>query len=82
MNATPLTFHEPGSLAPTARPEGCDPPNSRPAQHTGLCQRPVRRRRRLRPGPGIELDMVEVEKAPQLYSQQPAGSRDDAAAMQ
>jgi glucarate dehydratase len=35
-----------------------------------------------KPGLGIELDMVEVEKAHQLYSQQALGSRDDAIAMQ
>jgi glucarate dehydratase len=35
-----------------------------------------------RPGLGIELDMVEVEKAHQLYKQHGLGSRDDAMAMQ
>ena len=35
-----------------------------------------------RPGLDIELDMVEVEKAHPPYLQPPAGSRDDAAAMQ
>ena len=35
-----------------------------------------------RPGLGIELDMVEVEKAHQLYKQHGLGARDDAAAMQ
>ena len=35
-----------------------------------------------KPGLGIELDMVEVEKAHQLYKQHGLGSRDDAAAMQ
>ena len=35
-----------------------------------------------KPGLGIELDMLEVEKAHQLYMQHGLGSRDDAAAMQ
>ena len=35
-----------------------------------------------KPGLGIELDMVEVEKAHQLYKQHGLGSRDDAVAMQ
>ena len=35
-----------------------------------------------KPGLGIELDMVEVEKAHQLYLQHGLGSRDDATAMQ
>ena len=35
-----------------------------------------------RPGLGVELDMVEVGKAHQLYRQHGLGSRDDAAAMQ
>ncbi|MDP9045855.1 MAG: glucarate dehydratase [Pseudomonadota bacterium] len=35
-----------------------------------------------RPGLGIELDMVEVERAHRLYLQHGLGSRDDAAAMQ
>jgi glucarate dehydratase len=35
-----------------------------------------------KPGLGIELDMVEVEKAHQLYRQHGLGARDDAAAMQ
>ena len=35
-----------------------------------------------KPGLGIELDMVEVEKAHQLYKQHGLGSRDDASAMQ
>ena len=35
-----------------------------------------------KPGLGIELDMLEVEKAHQLYKQHGLGSRDDAAAMQ
>jgi len=35
-----------------------------------------------RPGLGVELDMVEVEKAHQLYRQHGLGSRDDAMAMQ
>ena len=35
-----------------------------------------------KPGLGIELDMVEVEKAHELYKQHGLGSRDDAAAMQ
>jgi len=35
-----------------------------------------------RPGLGIELDMVEVEKAHQLYLQHGLGARDDAVAMQ
>ena len=35
-----------------------------------------------RPGLGIELDMVEVEKAHRLYRQHGLGSRDDAMAMQ
>jgi glucarate dehydratase len=35
-----------------------------------------------RPGLGVELDMVEVEKAHRLYKQHGLGSRDDAAAMQ
>ena len=34
------------------------------------------------PGLGVELDMVEVEKAHQLYKQHGLGSRDDAMAMQ
>ena len=35
-----------------------------------------------KPGLGIELDMIEVEKAHQLYLQHGLGARDDAAAMQ
>ena len=35
-----------------------------------------------KPGLGIELDMVEIEKAHQLYKQHGLGSRDDATAMQ
>ena len=35
-----------------------------------------------KPGLGIELDMVEVEKAHRLYTQHGLGSRDDAVAMQ
>jgi glucarate dehydratase len=35
-----------------------------------------------RPGLGVELDMVEVEKAHQLYLQHGLGARDDAVAMQ
>ena len=35
-----------------------------------------------RPGLGVELDMLEVEKAHQLYKQHGLGSRDDAIAMQ
>ena len=35
-----------------------------------------------KPGLGVALDMVEVEKAHQLYKQHGLGSRDDAAAMQ
>jgi glucarate dehydratase len=35
-----------------------------------------------RPGLGVELDLVEVEKAHQLYNQHGLGSRDDAVAMQ
>jgi glucarate dehydratase len=35
-----------------------------------------------RPGLGVELDMVEVEKAHALYRQHGLGARDDAAAMQ
>ena len=35
-----------------------------------------------KPGLGVELDMVEVEKAHQLYLQHGLGSRDDAMAMQ
>jgi glucarate dehydratase len=35
-----------------------------------------------KPGLGIEIDMVEVEKAHQLYRQHGLGSRDDALAMQ
>ncbi|MDP1901750.1 MAG: glucarate dehydratase [Rubrivivax sp.] len=35
-----------------------------------------------KPGLGIALDMVEVEKAHQLYQQQGLGARDDAMAMQ
>ncbi len=35
-----------------------------------------------KPGLGIELDMVEVEKAHQLYRQHGLGARDDAVAMQ
>lgn len=34
------------------------------------------------PGLGVELDMIEVEKAHQLYKQHGLGSRDDAIAMQ
>jgi glucarate dehydratase len=34
------------------------------------------------PGLGVELDMVEVEKAHQLYLAHGLGARDDAAAMQ
>jgi glucarate dehydratase len=34
------------------------------------------------PGLGVELDMVEVEKAHQLYLQHGLGARDDAIAMQ
>jgi glucarate dehydratase len=34
------------------------------------------------PGLGVELDMVEVEKAHQLYQQHGLGARDDATAMQ
>jgi glucarate dehydratase len=35
-----------------------------------------------KPGLGVELDMVEVEKAHQLYFQHGLGARDDASAMQ
>ena len=35
-----------------------------------------------KPGLGVDLDMVEVEKAHQLYKQHGLGSRDDATAMQ
>jgi glucarate dehydratase len=35
-----------------------------------------------KPGLGVELDMVEVEKAHQLYQQQALNARDDAIAMQ
>jgi glucarate dehydratase len=35
-----------------------------------------------KPGLGVELDMVAVEKAHQLYLQHGLGSRDDAVAMQ
>lgn len=35
-----------------------------------------------KPGLGVELDMVEVEKAHQLYLQHGLGARDDASAMQ
>jgi glucarate dehydratase len=35
-----------------------------------------------RPGLGIELDLIEVEKAHQLYRQHGLGARDDAVAMQ
>ena len=35
-----------------------------------------------KPGLGVELDMIEVEKAHQLYRQHSLGARDDAAAMQ
>jgi glucarate dehydratase len=35
-----------------------------------------------KPGLGVELDMVEVEKAHQLYKQHGLGARDDALAMQ
>ena len=35
-----------------------------------------------KPGLGVELDMVEVEKAHQLYLEHGLGARDDAAAMQ
>ena len=34
------------------------------------------------PGLGVELDMVEVEKAHQLYLQHGLGARNDAMAMQ
>ncbi|VTY38875.1 Glucarate dehydratase [Xylophilus ampelinus] len=36
----------------------------------------------MKPGLGVELDMVEVEKAHQLYLQHGLGARDDAVAMQ
>ncbi len=42
----------------------------------GLVQVPTK------PGLGVDLDMVEVEKAHQLYKQHGLGSRDDAMAMQ
>jgi glucarate dehydratase len=42
----------------------------------GLVQVPTQ------PGLGVELDMVEVEKAHELYKQHGLGARDDAAAMQ
>jgi glucarate dehydratase len=35
-----------------------------------------------RPGLGVELDMVEVDKAHQLYLAHGLGARDDAIAMQ
>ena len=35
-----------------------------------------------KPGLGVTLDMVEVEKAHQLYLQHGLGARDDAVAMQ
>lgn len=35
-----------------------------------------------RPGPGIELDMAEVERAHTLYEERGLGARDDDAAMQ
>jgi glucarate dehydratase len=35
-----------------------------------------------KPGLGVELDMVEVEKAHALYKQYGLGARDDAIAMQ
>jgi glucarate dehydratase len=35
-----------------------------------------------KPGLGVELDMVEVEKAHQLYLRHGLGARDDAIAMQ
>jgi glucarate dehydratase len=35
-----------------------------------------------KPGLGVELDMVEVEKARELYNQEGLGARDDAIAMQ
>ena len=35
-----------------------------------------------KPGLGVELDMIEVEKAHQLYKQHGLGARDDAVAMQ
>ncbi len=35
-----------------------------------------------KPGLGVELDMIEVDKAHQLYKRQAFGARDDAAAMQ
>ena len=35
-----------------------------------------------KPGLGVELDMVEVEKAHRLYQQHGLGARDDAVAMQ
>ena len=35
-----------------------------------------------KPGLGVELDMVEVEKAHQLYLQHGLGARDDSTAMQ
>ena len=34
------------------------------------------------PGLGVELDMVEVDKANRLYQQHGLGARDDAIAMQ
>lgn len=34
------------------------------------------------PGLGVELDMIEVEKAHKLYKQHGLGARDDAMAMQ
>jgi glucarate dehydratase len=35
-----------------------------------------------KPGLGVELDMIEVEKAHQLYLKHGLGARDDATAMQ
>jgi glucarate dehydratase len=35
-----------------------------------------------KPGLGVELDMIEVDKAHQLYKQHGLGARDDAMAMQ
>ncbi|BBI49083.1 hypothetical protein HORIV_15040 [Vreelandella olivaria] len=34
------------------------------------------------PGLGVEIDMVQIEKANELYRSLPAGARDDAMAMQ
>ena len=56
----------------------------RPAPDRGAAADPRRQawRFRSRPGLGVELDPVEVEKAHELYKQHGLGARDDAIAMQ